>query len=78
MCLAVPARVVELLPDEMARVELGGVIQQVSLALVDQVGVGDYVIVHVGHALAVIDPDEAAETLRLLAEAGLMPDAQGA
>ena len=78
MCLAVPARVVERLPDEMARVELGGVIQLVSLALVDEVEVGDYVIVHVGHALAVIDPEEAEETLRLLAEAGLMPDPQGA
>ena len=70
MCLAVPARVVERLPDEMARVELGGVIQLVSLALVDEVEVGDYVIVHVGYALNKLDPEEAARTLALFAEMG--------
>ena len=51
MCLAVPARVVELIGDTSARVEIGGVCKDVSLALLDGVAVGDYVIIHVGYAL---------------------------
>ena len=70
MCLALPALVTELLPDDLAKVELGGVRQQVSLALVSDVVPGDYVIVHVGYALAKVDPDEAAKTLALFAEIG--------
>jgi hydrogenase expression/formation protein HypC len=66
MCLAIPARVTELLPDAMARVSLDGVGKIVSIALVDDVAVGDYVILHVGHALARIDAAEAAKTLALL------------
>lgn len=68
MCLALPALVAELLPDDFAKVELGGVRQQVSLALVEDVAVGDYVIVHVGYALAKVDAEEAARTLELFAE----------
>ncbi|CAA7625722.1 Hydrogenase expression/formation protein HypC [Candidatus Terasakiella magnetica] len=68
MCLALPARVTEILPDESAKVELGGVSKVVSLALVSDVAVGDYVIVHVGYALSRIDPEEAAKTLALFAE----------
>jgi hydrogenase expression/formation protein HypC len=68
MCLALPALVTELLPDDLAKVELGGVRQQVSLALVSDVAPGDYVIVHVGYALSKIDADEAAKTLALFAE----------
>lgn len=70
MCLALPALVTELLPDDMAKVELGGVRQRISLALVSDVHPGDYVIVHVGYALSRLDPDEAARTLALFAEAG--------
>ncbi|MDO9599519.1 MAG: HypC/HybG/HupF family hydrogenase formation chaperone [Azoarcus sp.] len=73
MCLAIPARVVELLEGDSARVELGGVIKAISLALVDNVAVGDYVIVHVGYALSRLDHDEAAATLALFAEAGMTP-----
>ncbi|WP_374240391.1 HypC/HybG/HupF family hydrogenase formation chaperone [Zoogloea sp.] len=71
MCLAIPTRVVELLPDNQALVDLGGVRKAISLELVDGVAVGDYVIVHVGYALTRLDPDEAARTLALMAEAGL-------
>ena len=71
MCLALPARVVELTADDSAIVELGGVRKQVSLALVEGVAVGDYVIVHVGFALTRLDPEEAEQTLRTFAEAGL-------
>ena len=70
MCLAIPVRVVELLPDEMAKVSLDGVMKTVSTALVEEVAVGDYVVLHVGYALARIDPDEAERTLELLAQAG--------
>jgi len=66
MCLAIPAEVVEL-RDDKAVVDLAGVRKEISLALVDGVGVGDYVIVHVGYALNRLDPDEAARTLALFA-----------
>jgi hydrogenase expression/formation protein HypC len=70
MCLAIPALVVELLPNDMARIDLDGVRKDVSLSLVEGVAVGDYVIVHVGFALQRLDPDEAAETLAMFAELG--------
>ena len=78
MCLAIPTRVVELLPDNQALVELGGVRKAISLELVDEVAVGDYVIVHVGYALTRLDPEEAEKTLALMAEAGLMEQALSA
>ena len=71
MCLAIPARVVELLPGEMARIEVGGVRKDCSLALVDGVAVGDYVVLHVGYAIQRLDAAEAERTLALFAEAGL-------
>ena len=51
MCLAIPARVVELVDGDEAVVDLDGVRKRISLALVEEVGVGDYVILHVGFAL---------------------------
>lgn len=72
MCLAIPALVTELLPDQMAKISLDGVKKTISVALVDDVAPGDYVIVHVGHALARIDAEEAEKTLALLAEAGAL------
>lgn len=76
MCLAIPARVVELLENDTAIVDLGGVRKDVSLALVEDVSVGDYVIVHVGYALTRLDPEEAEKTLAVMAEAGLMNAAE--
>lgn len=70
MCLAIPAEVADLLPESMARVTLDGVSKVVSVALVEDVAIGDYVIIHVGYALAKVDPEEARRTLALLAEAG--------
>ncbi len=72
MCLAIPARIVELQDNDTAIVDLGGVRKDVSLALLEDVAVGDYVIVHVGYALTRLDPEEAEKTLALMAEAGLM------
>ena len=71
MCLAIPARIVEILDEYSAISEVGGVRRAISLSLVDDIKVGDYVIVHVGHALSRLDPDEAAKTLALFAEAGV-------
>ncbi|MCL2344363.1 MAG: HypC/HybG/HupF family hydrogenase formation chaperone [Desulfobulbus sp.] len=68
MCLAIPAQVVDLRAGEMAIVDLAGVQKEISLALVEGVAVGDYVIVHVGYALNKLDPGEAARTLALFAE----------
>lgn len=68
MCLAIPAKLVELRADERAMVNLGGIRKEVSIELVPQAQVGDYVIVHVGHAIGMIDPDEAERTLALFGE----------
>jgi len=69
MCLAVPARVESLdLTTSMAMVDLDGIRKEVSTQLLEEIAVGDYVLVHVGFALERIDTDEAAKTLALFAE----------
>ncbi|HMX16127.1 MAG TPA: HypC/HybG/HupF family hydrogenase formation chaperone [Rhodocyclaceae bacterium] len=75
MCLAIPARIVEMPDPENAVVDLGGVRKEVSLALVEDAAVGDYVIVHVGYALQKLDPEEARKTLELFAEMGTLGNA---
>jgi hydrogenase expression/formation protein HypC len=67
LCLAVPARLVER-HDEAGVIELGGLRRTISLALTPEAKVGDYVIVHAGFAISVLDEEQASETLRLLAE----------
>ena len=68
MCLALPVKVVEVGADDTAIVDLGGVRKEISLALLSDVLVGDYVILHVGYALSKLDPEEAERTLALFAE----------
>lgn len=71
MCLALPVKVVEIgsgTAGDWAVVDLGGVRKEISLALLDGVQVGDYVILHVGYALSRLDPEEAEKTLALFAE----------
>jgi len=69
MCLAVPARVDSLdSATSTAIVDLDGIQKEVSTILLDEVVVGDYVLVHVGYALERIDPVEAAKTLLLFDE----------
>jgi hydrogenase expression/formation protein HypC len=70
MCLAIPARVVAQPTPETAVVELGGVRTTISTVLVPEAAVGDYVIVHVGHAIGRLDAEEARQTLALLARGG--------
>lgn len=68
MCLALPVKVLQIgigPEGDGALVDLGGVKKEISLALLDDVAVGDYVILHVGYALSKLDPDEAARTLAM-------------
>jgi hydrogenase expression/formation protein HypC len=74
MCLAVPAEVVALGAARRARVSLGGVTKEIALDLVDDVAIGDYVLVHVGFALGKIDPEQARRTLEALDAAGVLAE----
>jgi hydrogenase expression/formation protein HypC len=73
MCLGVPGKVVEMIGESplgmpMARVNFGGIIKEACLAYVPEVQVGDYIIVHAGFALSVIDEEEAMEVFEMLRE----------
>jgi hydrogenase expression/formation protein HypC len=74
MCLAIPAKVTALEENDMAVVALEGVKKRISVALLDEVAVGDYVLVHVGYALHLVSPEEAGRTLALMAEAGILKE----
>jgi len=67
MCLAVPVRVVSTEGEE-AETEIAGVRRRVSIALTPEVKVGDYVLLHTGYAIGIVDEAEAKETLKLLEE----------
>ncbi len=72
MCLALPAKIVTIdEAQDTAIVALGEVKKEVSLALVENVNPGDYVLIHVGYALNTLSPEEAERTLELFSEAGL-------
>jgi hydrogenase expression/formation protein HypC len=66
MCLAVPAKVVEITEDK-AKLDYGGIIREANVSLVSP-KIGDYVIVHAGYAIQILDPEEAAETLKVWGE----------
>ena len=66
MCLGIPMRVVEIISTDKARVETGKVTIDVSTQLVEEIKIGDYVIIHAGFALQVMDMKAAEETLDLL------------
>lgn len=68
MCLAIPVRIEEILNAETAIADIGGVRKEINVALIAELEVGDYVIMHVGYALNKIDPEEAERTLALFAE----------
>jgi hydrogenase expression/formation protein HypC len=72
MCLASPGKIVEIIDAEnfIAKVDVGGVRRGINIGLIDEIKVGDWVLVHVGFAMSKIDEDEAAETLRVLEELG--------
>ncbi|MGC2238587.1 MAG: HypC/HybG/HupF family hydrogenase formation chaperone [Pyrinomonadaceae bacterium] len=72
MCLAIPGKIVEIIDAEnqIAKVEVGGVRRGVNIGMLDDVVVGDWVLVHVGFAMSKVDEKQAAETLRTLQELG--------
>ena len=67
MCLAIPAQVKSIKENE-AEVEIGGTSYKASILLTPEASVGDYVLLHTGYAISVIDQEEAEETLRILRE----------
>jgi hydrogenase expression/formation protein HypC len=74
MCLAIPGRILEISDEDIffrtGRVSFGGIVKQVSLACVPEAGVGDYVLVHAGLALSVVDEVEAEKVFSFLEEMG--------
>jgi hydrogenase expression/formation protein HypC len=75
MCLAIPGKILEIEMQgtmRAARVQFGGIVRQVSLDFVPEAGLGDYVMVHVGFALSVVDRLEADRTYKILEELGML------
>jgi hydrogenase expression/formation protein HypC len=74
MCLAIPGRIMSLTGDDpltrTARVDFGGVVKEINLAFTPEAGLGDYVLVHVGFAITVIDEAEAARVFEHLERIG--------
>ena len=72
MCLAIPGKIVEIvdMENQLAKVDVGGVRRNVNIGILDDVVVGDYVLIHVGFAMAKINAEEAAKTLQILDEMG--------
>lgn len=66
MCLAIPALITEKRSDNLATAEILGVTREVALDLTPQANVGDYVLVHAGFAIEVVDADYAKETIELV------------
>jgi len=67
VCLAIPA-LVKSIEGQLAEVEVGGTSRSISISLTPEVKTGDYVLLHTGYAISIIDQDEARETLELLKE----------
>lgn len=80
MCLAVPGKILSTSGEDpllkTARVSFGGIVRDVSLAYVPEAKVGDYVIVHVGFALNVLEEDEARQVLECLEAMGIEGDGE--
>jgi hydrogenase expression/formation protein HypC len=78
MCLAIPAKVIELFETngmKMARVDFGGVIKEACMEYLPEVKLGDYTIIHVGFGLSILDEKEAFETMELLKQIEAVGDA---
>jgi hydrogenase expression/formation protein HypC len=79
MCLAIPGKILETSDENgsrFGRVEFGGVTRRVQLDFVPEAGVGDFVIVHVGFALSIVNAEEAERTYQLLEELGMLEEVQ--
>lgn len=73
MCLAIPT-LIKSIDSQRAQVEIGGVSREISIALTPEAQVGDYVIVHTGFAISVLDQKEALETLEMFAQIAALED----
>ncbi len=78
MCLGIPGKVVSIEGDDplykMGKIDFGGIIKEISVAYVPEVEIGQYVVVHAGFAISVIDEDEANQIFEYLKEMGEMAD----
>lgn len=74
MCLAIPAQITQMKNDNMAEVDILGVKREVSIDLTPTAGVGDFVLVHAGFAIEVVDPEFAEETLEIVRQFPEMAD----
>jgi hydrogenase expression/formation protein HypC len=81
MCLAVPGKIMNITGDELlmrtGRVSFGGIIKEVSLAFVPEASIGDYIIVHAGFAISIIDEQEASEVFDYLVKVELLDRSEG-
>ena len=71
MCIGIPMKLMSI-EGQLGTVQEGGVTHQISLALLEQAEVGQYVLIHAGYAISQLDPEEAAETLDLLHQIGII------
>ncbi len=76
MCLAIPA-LIKSIEDKEAEVEIGGITRRISLWLTPEAKVGDYVLIHTGYAINILDQEEAGETLSLLEEIAELAGEEG-
>lgn len=76
MCLAIPVCITEVLSEESALASSGGVVREINTVLVDELAVGDYVILHVGYALSKLDQAEAERTLALMSAGDIVTGAE--
>jgi hydrogenase expression/formation protein HypC len=76
MCLAIPA-LIRSIKDKEAEVEIGGISRRISLWLTPEAKIGDYVIVHTGYAINILDQKEASETLSLLEQIVKLGEEEG-
>ena len=76
MCLAIPV-LIKYIEDKEAEVEIGGITRRISLWLTPEARVGDYVLLHTGYAINVLDQEEAEETLELLREIAALDEEEG-
>ena len=76
MCLAIPSKITRI-ENNMATIDVDGVQREASLLLLEDAGVGDYVIVHAGFAIQKIDEEAALETIEFLKEAAAFVEGGG-
>ena len=77
MCLSIPGKITEIYEEgslKMGKVDFGGVLKEVCLDYVPEAQTGQYVLIHVGFAISVLDEDEALETLGILREMASLDD----